>query len=269
MTLVPAGESFAATCWRWTRARWPERRPWQRCTAPAIDAARVFDNREPGGGGTYVTTRSEMHLRRLLVRVGAIVVMTVALVARATAQDEFASDAARLAAALELTAGQTVADVGAGDGELTVALARAVGPSGRVYGTEVNADRLRAIRQAADSAGLTNVAVVEGQATRTNLPERCCDALVVRFVYHHFSDPRLMNASLCHSLRPGGRLAVLDFPPDGAESADPAGRGNGEWHGVTAATVMRELRRAGFEVVSVEEGTRTSGFMVVARRPAG
>lgn len=195
--------------------------------------------------------------------------MTVALAARATAQDQFASDAARLVTALELTAGQTVADIGAGDGELTVALARAVGPSGRVYGTEVNADRLRAIRQAADSAGLTNVAVVEGEATRTNLPERCCDALVVRFVYHHFSDPGLMNASLRQTLRPGGRLAVIDFPPDGAESADPAGRGSGERHGVTAATVVRELRQAGFEVMAVEDGTRTTGFMVVARRPAG
>ena len=195
------------------------------------------------------------------------VAMTVAFATRATAQDEFASDAVRLVKALDLEAGQTVADIGAGGGQLTVALARVVGPSGRVYGTEVDADRLRAIRKAADAAGLNNVTVIEGHPTRTNLPERCCDALVVRFVYHHFSDPGLMNASMRQSLRPGGLLAVIDFAPDGAESADPAGRTSGAQHGVTVATLVRELRQVGFELVEVQEAIRTSGFMVVVRRP--
>ena len=193
--------------------------------------------------------------------------MTVALATRAPAQDEFASDAARLVKALELGAGKTVADIGAGAGQLTVLLARTVGPSGRVYGTELNAERLRAIRDAADAAGLRNVTVIEGHATRTNLPESCCDALVVRFVYHHFDDPGSMNASLRQSLRPGGLLAVIDFAPDGAESADPGGRNSGDKHGVTSATVLRELRQAGFELVEVEEAIRNSGFMVVVRRP--
>ena len=210
-----------------------------------------------------------MNRRSWVMLVVAGVATTVGLAVPATAQDEFASDLARLVKALKLNAGQTVADIGAGDGQLTVALAREVGPSGRVYGTEVNADRLRAIREAADAAGLKNVSVIEGHATRTNLPESCCDALVVRFVYHHFGDPRLMNTSLRQSLRPGGLLAVIDFPPDGAESERPAGRASGDRHGVTAATVVRELRQAGFELIAVEEGTRRSGFMVVVRRPSG
>jgi predicted methyltransferase len=195
--------------------------------------------------------------------------MTVTFGARATAQDEFAADAARLVKALKLDTGQTVADIGAGGGQLSVLLARAVGPSGRVYATELNRDLLRVIRQAADRAGLTNVSVIEAHATRTNLPDSCCDALVVRFVYHHFKDPGPMNASLRQSLKPGGFLAVIDFAPDGAESADPAGRGSGDRHGVKPATVVRELRQAGFELVSVEEGIRNSSFMVVMRRPTG
>jgi ubiquinone/menaquinone biosynthesis C-methylase UbiE len=186
----------------------------------------------------------------------------------ANAQDEFASDAARLVTALKLDAGQTIADIGAGRGQLTVALAREVGPSGRVYATELDAGRLRDIRQATDSAGLENVSVIEAHATRTNLPERCCDALVLRRVYHHFSNPHLMNASLRRSLKPGGLLAVLDFEPDSAESPDPSNRDTGDQHGVTSATVVRELSHAGFEVVAVEEGTRPGRFMVVVRRPS-
>jgi ubiquinone/menaquinone biosynthesis C-methylase UbiE len=192
----------------------------------------------------------------------------VAIPATANAQDDFASDAARLVTALKLDSGQAVADIGAGRGELTVLLAREVGPSGRVYATELDPDRLRDIRQARESAGLKNVSVIEAHATRTNLPERCCDALVLRQVYHHFDDPRLMNASMRQSLKPGGLLAIIDFEPDSAESPDPRPRDRGDRHGVTSATVVRELSEAGFEVVAVEEGTRAGRFMVVVRRPS-
>lgn len=215
-----------------------------------------------------MTTRSEMGRRTLLALLATSVVITLTLPRPAAAQDEFASDAERLAKALQLTAGQIVADIGAGGGELTVVLARRVGPTGRVYGTDVNADRVRAIRQAAVAARLKNVTVIEGHATRTNLPDGCCDALIVRFVYHHFSDPGRMNASLYQSLRPGGLLAIIEFPPDSAESADPAGRAGGDTHGVTPTTVVRELRQAGFEMVTMEEGTRTRGYLVVVRRPS-
>ena len=188
--------------------------------------------------------------------------------ATANAQDEFAADAARLVAALKLDAGQTVADIGAGRGQLTVALAREVGPSGRVYATELESDRLRDIRKATGSAGLENVSVIEAHATRTNLPERCCDALVLRRVYHHFDNPQVMNASMRQSLKPGGLLAVLDFNPDSAESPDPGNRDTGDQHGVTSASVVRELSQAGFELVAVEEGARPGRFLVVVRRPS-
>jgi ubiquinone/menaquinone biosynthesis C-methylase UbiE len=186
----------------------------------------------------------------------------------AQAQDDFTADAARLATALKLHGGQTVADIGAGGGQLAVALARKVGPSGRVYATELGADQLGDIRKAADAAGLKNVSVIEAHATRTNLPDLCCDALVMRKVYHHIDDPRAMNASLRESLKPGGLLAVIDFIPDSSESADPSNRDTGEQHGVTSATVVRELGQAGFELVTVDQGTTRDGFMVVVRRPS-
>ena len=207
------------------------------------------------------------HCKQLALLVAGLAGMA-AFPATANAQDEFASDAARLVTALKLDAGQTVADIGAGRGQLTIALAREVGPSGRVYATELDSARLRDIRQAADSAGLKNVSVIEAHATRTNLPERCCDALVLRRVYHHFSDPHLMNASLRQSLKPGGLLAIIDFEPDSAESPDPSNRDTGDQHGVTSATVVRELSQAGFELVAVEEGARPGRFLVVVRRPS-
>jgi ubiquinone/menaquinone biosynthesis C-methylase UbiE len=205
--------------------------------------------------------------RRFAVLIVASVAATLTHPLRAAAQDEFAVDAARLAKAMKLTIGETVADIGAGAGQLTVELARVIGPTGRLYATELESDRVRAIQKAADSAGLKNVTVLEAHATRTNLPDRCCDALILRNVYHHIKNPVLMNQSLFQSLKPGGRLAIIDFPPDGTESADPSQRSDGEQHGVTPATVVRELRQAGFERVTVDDGTGTRRFLVVMRRP--
>ena len=201
-------------------------------------------------------------------RLAALVAGTlVALTGTADAQGEFASDARRLIPAIQLHEGQTVADIGAGAGQLTVELAREVGASGRVYATELEEDRRRDIREAAKAAGLKNVEVLEAKATSTNLPDGCCDALVMRRVYHHIGNPGLMNASMLAALKPGGFLAVIDFPPDSAESADPNGRDEGEQHGVTSSTVARELGEAGFEVVRVERGEGSDRYMVVARRP--
>ncbi len=205
--------------------------------------------------------------RSRLVLLATVLAGMAASAGPAKAQDELASDAARLDSVLNLRAGQTVADIGAGGGQLTLALAREVGPSGRVYATELDDERLRDIRRVVDSAGLRNVTVLEAHAERTNLPDECCDALVLRRVYHHIADPARMNASMRRSLKPGGLLAVIDFVPDSAESADPEGRASGNQHGVTSATVERELAEAGFEVVAVEQGPRPGRFMVVGRRP--
>jgi SAM-dependent methyltransferase len=119
-----------------------------------------------------------------------------------------------------------------------------------------------------EKAEAANVTVLDGDANRTNLPEGCCDAVFMRSVYHHFEDPAAMNRSLRDSLRPGGRLAVMDFtPPNGAEASSPAGRDEDGHHGVTPETVLKELVQAGFKRVQVEERD-ARGFLVVVRKPA-
>jgi ubiquinone/menaquinone biosynthesis C-methylase UbiE len=204
-------------------------------------------------------------LRRLVL---AIVVATVLAPGGALLAQRDAADAERLTAALGLEPGTIVAEVGAGAGALTLAVARVVGAEGHVYSNEIDAGRRATIREAAERAGLAHVTVVEGQARQANLPEACCDALFMRNVYHHFAEPGPMAASLLRSLRPGGRLAVIDFAPRGGREARRASdRDAGRTHGVTADTVARELTAAGFEVLSTEAGTADRWFMVVARRP--
>ena len=88
---------------------------------------------------------------------------------------------------------------------------RRVGSSGRVFATEIDPARLRRLREAVTGAKLGNVAVVEAQSRETALPPSCCEAIVLRRVYHHLTEPASINASLLQSVRPGGVLVIIDF----------------------------------------------------------
>lgn len=179
-----------------------------------------------------------------------------------------AADAERLIKALEIQPGTILGEIGAGSGRLTLAMAKAVGREGRVFSNEVNKNHLAGIARAAEAADLKNVTTVEGQETDTNFADQCCDAIFMRDVYHHLRNPGAMNASVFRSLKPGGRFAIQDFgPPPGAESASPEGRSADGHHGVTTATLERELKAAGFEILSSTE-LQSRQFLIVARRPA-
>jgi SAM-dependent methyltransferase len=109
------------------------------------------------------------------------------------------------------------------------------------------------------------VTVVEAAADGTSLPEECCDVIFMRDVYHHFNDPAAINDSLRRSLKPCGRLAILDFRPSGTESSTPAGR-SGTTHGVAMRTASDELGRAGLEILQ-EDAFSGRNFLILARRP--
>ena len=169
----------------------------------------------------------------------------------------------RLKQVLKLETGTVIADVGAGKGELTFALAREVGTNGRVFSTEIDAARLRRLREAVVAAKLDNVSVVEGHSSESGLPPNCCDAIVLRRVYHHLTDPVGINASLLRSLRPGGVLAVIDFPP-------PFFLSRGQF-GVPAKIVNGEVTSSGFELLRLIDDWPGRGplesYCVVFRKP--
>lgn len=184
------------------------------------------------------------------------------------------AEAERLAALLGLRPGQTVAEIGAGDGEMTLELAARVGATGRVYATEIETEKQDAIRAAAREAGLGNVEVLPAQLTSTGLPGACCAAIFMRHVYHHLSDPAAVDRDLLRALRPGGVLVIVDFPPNWLlrlftpEDVGP----ERSRHGIEPADALRELRAAGFEEVERVEPWEThwlgpDSYALVLRRP--
>ena len=178
------------------------------------------------------------------------------------------SEVSRLVELLELRSDAVVADLGAGSGEVTIEMARQLGPKSRVYGTDINPKRIEEIKQAATKAGLSNVVALEGGSVNTNLAEACCDAVFVRHVYHHFAEPAAMNASILRSLKPNGRFAVMDGPRNAKPGVPPAARGSGDTHGVATETVVEELKAAGFEIVTVLPEWPGNLSLVLARKPA-
>lgn len=172
----------------------------------------------------------------------------------------------RIFEAIGVRDGITVCEIGAGDGELTIAAARAVGSAGRVYTSELGEERVKALQITVAGSSLPQITAVAGAPTNTNFPDAACDALFMRNVYHHFTDPAAMNASIATALKPGGRLAVVDFTPPDKEAERPADRSKDGMHGVSPQSVASELKAAGFEALSSEEGERR-WFMVVVSKP--
>jgi ubiquinone/menaquinone biosynthesis C-methylase UbiE len=183
------------------------------------------------------------------------VVVTVAMAGAAGfLQAQIASEAPRLFELLELQPGMTVGEIGAGRGEMTIEMAKRVGPGGRVYSTELDPARLADIRAAITREGLTNVVVITAGERSTNLPAECCDAIFMRDVYHHITAPEEIARSLAASLKPGGRMAIIDFEPQAGSALPegvPANRGG---HGVPPEIVAAEISAAGPSVVRTFPG---------------
>jgi predicted methyltransferase len=187
-------------------------------------------------------------------------------------REQAAREVPQLAELLALKPGMIVADVGAGGGAMSVVMAKWLGPEGRVYATDVRAEQLAEIRAAVAQDALSNVVVLEGAESSTNLPSECCDAIFLRDVYHHLTRPHEFDASLLAALKPGGRLAIIDFPPEQGSSL-PAGvpddRGG---HGIPTSIVVAEVTRAGFRHVRTmsrwpPDDDRNMLFMVMFEKP--
>jgi ubiquinone/menaquinone biosynthesis C-methylase UbiE len=179
--------------------------------------------------------------------VGAVVLLFT-MVSHATE-----SEVDHLVEVLQLGPGSVVADVGAGSGEMSIAIAEHVRPHGTVYATEIDPTLLERIRGAVQGARADNVVAIAAAEHDTGLPPSCCDAIFLREVYHHLTDPIGIDHALYRAMRPGARLAIIDFEPSErpgqpAPAGVPANRGG---HGVPERVVAEELTQSGFKLVKV------------------
>jgi ubiquinone/menaquinone biosynthesis C-methylase UbiE len=190
----------------------------------------------------------------------------------ATGENRDQAVADKLAALLNWEPGSVVADIGAGEGRLTLAAAERVGAGGHVFTTELDSRLLADLEGMAARQKVQNITVIKAAESQTNLPPQCCDSIFMRHVYHHLSKPGQEDASLFQALRPGGALAVIDFPPTEDASALEAGNeeipANRSGHGITQQTLIDELTAAGFQVVTTATDWPGQDYCIVFRKPA-
>ena len=113
--------------------------------------------------------------------------------------------------AIGIQPGMTVADVGAGTGYITLKVARRVGPAGKVYAEDVQPEMLDRLRDNCASAHAGNIEPVLGSESDPRLPPGRLDLVLLIDVYHEFSQPQKMLQALRRSLKPDGRLVLLEY----------------------------------------------------------
>ena len=139
--------------------------------------------------------------------------------------------------ALHVQPTSLVADIGAGTGYFSVRIAKRV-PDGKIFAADVEPDMVRHLGARAEREHLANLTPVQARADAANLPEPV-DLVLVVDTYHHIDDRTRYFAALLSSLRPGGRLVIIDFRAD-APNGPPAK------HRIAPERVTQELAAAGY-----------------------
>ncbi len=157
--------------------------------------------------------------------------------------------------ALKLAPEALVADIGAGTGYFAVRLARAV-PKGRVYGVDAEPDMVRYLNQRAQREGLANLTAVAAKPADPSLPAPV-DLVILVDTYHHVPDRERYFRDLKKMLKPGGRLAIVDFTLDSPVGPPKRAR-------IPADRVKEELARAGYALAE-EHGFLPNQYFLVFR----
>lgn len=205
----------------------------------------------------------------------AVALIGLALPGSVAAQSQMEQEMRLFTEMLQLAPGKIVADIGAGEGQYGFAVAEIVGAEGKVYATELDEEKLVALREAVAEQELANVEVVKGEYEGTALEPASVDAAFLRDVYHHITEPEKFLASLFQTIRPGGRLVLVDFPPTiwlalFTPEGIPESRGG---HGITPELLTAEAKAAGFVPVKTVDEWPSSNFItktyaVAFERPA-
>lgn len=212
-------------------------------------------------------SRRHLRLKQVFLLLGACLMAVSLCLAAAQPSEEIS----RLAKAMGWKPGQTVADIGAGEGEYTFAASALLGESGKVYATELDEKKLQIIKDEVARRGLKNVVVLQAAEKDTNLPAICCDAIFLRRVYHHLTAPHEIGACLLRNLKPGGLLAIIEFPPrkwlteNSPVKGVPDNRGG---HGIPQKILVDDLTAAGFTVQQTFDDWPEDDYCVIFRKPA-
>jgi predicted methyltransferase len=157
--------------------------------------------------------------------------------------------------ALPLKPDSIVADIGAGTGYFAVRLAHMV-PKGHVYAVDTELEMVKHLAERAKSNGLKNLSAIAGKPDDPRIPDKA-DLVLLVDVYHHIDKRQAYFRKLADSLKPGGRVAIIDFTLESPQGPPKAAR-------VAPERVKAELKAAGYDVVQEHKFLPNQYFVVFA-----
>jgi SAM-dependent methyltransferase len=155
--------------------------------------------------------------------------------------------------ALKLKPDAVIADIGSGTGYFSARFAN-MSPNSRVYGIDTEPDMVKYLAERAKREGLKNITAVRAKPGDPQLPEKA-DLILLVDVYHHVENRERYFRQLQNSLKPGGRLAIIDFHMDSPEGPPKAAR-------IAPEQVKSELQRAGYRLAE-EHGFLPNQYFLV------
>ena len=159
--------------------------------------------------------------------------------------------------ALRIADGSVVADLGAGGGWFTVRLARRVGPNGRVYAEDVQHQMIDSMKRRVEREGLKGrVITTLGSDVDPRLPPGVLDAALIVDSYHEMGQPVLLLRNLARSLKPEGRIGIVNFTSEGAGPGPPMDQR------VPPERVIKDAEQAGLRLTSHERFLRYQYMLV-------
>jgi ubiquinone/menaquinone biosynthesis C-methylase UbiE len=159
--------------------------------------------------------------------------------------------------AMKLEKGQTVVDLGVGSGFFARKIARVVGDKGVVYGVDIQREMLDILSKLCEDEGVNNVKPVLGTVTSTTLPDECADWIILADVYHEFSEHEAMLADMMRILKPGGKVALLEYRLE-----DDSGAHIKTDHRMSVKQVKAEWLPAGFKLVEILEFLKSQHLFI-------
>jgi ubiquinone/menaquinone biosynthesis C-methylase UbiE len=160
---------------------------------------------------------------------------------------------------LKIAKGSTVADIGAGSGYMTVKLARKVGPDGKVFANDIQQGMLDLLNKRLTKNKITNVSTILGTQDDPRLPIDAIDLVLMVDVYHELSQPQLMLRHLKASLKPGGRLVLLEYRKE-----DPNVPIKPE-HKMSVAEAKLEVEAEGFKLTKTNEDLPRQHILIFSK----
>jgi predicted methyltransferase len=161
---------------------------------------------------------------------------------------------------IQVAPGSTVADIGAGSGYFTERLARLVGPDGRVYAADIQAGMLDLIRARLARERIGNVTLILSAPNDPKLPPGAIDLALMVDVYHELHDPQAVLGRLRESLKPAGRLVLVEYK--GEDPSIPILPS----HKMTVAQAKLEVEAEGFVLTTTDSSLPRQHVLVFTKR---